>query len=109
VEKSGGMDVLPTVITEAMAAGLPVVSTRLAGIPEMVVEGETGFLVPPGDAGALAEALQSLLAHPAQARAMGSEGRRHAGSIFAESVTIPQLLALLDSAGSDAATGQSSS
>ena len=108
VEKSGGMDVLPTVITEAMAAGLPVVSTRLAGIPEMVVEGKTGFLVPPGDAGALAEALQSLLAHPAQARAMGSEGRRHAGSIFAESVTIPQLLALLDSAGSDAATGQSS-
>jgi glycosyltransferase involved in cell wall biosynthesis len=109
VEKSGGMDVLPTVITEAMAAGLPVVSTRLAGIPEMVVEGKTGFLLPPGDAVALAEALQSLLAHPAQARAMGAEGRRHAGSIFAESVTIPQLLALLDSAGSDAATGQSSS
>jgi colanic acid/amylovoran biosynthesis glycosyltransferase len=99
VEKSGGMDVLPTVITEAMAARLPVVSTRLAGIPEMVVEGRTGLLVPPGEAHAVADAVESLLANPAQARAMGAEGRRHAEAIFSESVTIPQLLALLDPAG----------
>lgn len=95
-EKSGGMDILPTVITEAMAAGLPVVSTRLAGIPEMVIDGKTGFLVAPGDPGAVADAIQKLLSNPSEARAMGAAGRRHSESIFSEDVTIPQLLALLE-------------
>lgn len=94
-EKSGGMDILPTVITEAMAASLPVVSTRLAGIPEMVIDGKTGFLVAPGNPIAVAEAVQKLLADPGEARAMGAAGRRHAESVFSEDVTIPQLLALL--------------
>ena len=94
-EKSGGMDILPTVITEAMAAGLPVVSTRLAGIPEMVIDGKTGFLVSPGDPRAVASAVRTLLANPGEARAMGAAGRCHAESIFSENVTVPQLLALL--------------
>jgi len=94
-EKSGGMDILPTVITEAMAAGLPVVSTRLAGIPEMVIDGKTGFLVAPGDAAAVANAIQKLITNAAEARAMGAAGRKHAESLFSEDVTIPQLLALL--------------
>jgi glycosyltransferase involved in cell wall biosynthesis len=96
-EKSGGMDILPTVITEAMAASLPVVSTRLAGIPEMVVEGKTGWLVPPGDPVAVADAVQKLLVNPDKARAMGAAGRLHAEAIFADTVTIPQLSALLRS------------
>lgn len=96
-EKSGGMDILPTVITEAMAASLPVVSTRLAGIPEMVVEGKTGWLVPPGDPVAVADAVQKLLVNPDEARAMGAAGRLHAEAIFADTVTIPQLSALLRS------------
>jgi glycosyltransferase involved in cell wall biosynthesis len=94
-EKSGGMDILPTVITEAMAAALPVVSTRLAGIPEMVIDGKTGFLVAPGDPRAVADAVQKLLSNSGEARAMGAAGRRYAESIFSESVTVPQLLALL--------------
>jgi len=94
-EKSGGMDILPTVITEAMAASLPVISTTLAGIPEMVIDGKTGFLVAPGDAGAVADAIQGLLSNADEARAMGIAGRRHAESLFSEDVTIPQLLALL--------------
>lgn len=98
-EKSGGMDILPTVITEAMAAQLPVVSTRLAGIPEMVIDGKTGFLVAPGDAAAVADAVRKLLSHPDQARSMGAAGRRHAESVFSEEVTIPQLLALLRTRG----------
>ena len=49
IDPEGGMDNLPTVIMEAMATGLPVVSTNIGGIPEMVVENETGFLVQPGD------------------------------------------------------------
>lgn len=94
-EKNGGMDVLPTVITEAMAAGLPIVSTRLAGIPEMVNDGKTGFLVAPGDAVAVADAVEKLLADRDAARAIGAAGRRHAEAIFSEDATIPQLLALI--------------
>jgi glycosyltransferase involved in cell wall biosynthesis len=96
-EQAGGMDVLPTVITEAMAASLPVVSTRLAGIPEMVVEGKTGFLVAPEDPVAVADAVQKLLANPAEARAMGSAGWQQAEALFSEDVTITQLLSLLES------------
>ena len=53
-EPDGGMDNLPTVIMEAMATGLPVVSTRIGGIPEMVIDNQTGFLVQPEDAMAFA-------------------------------------------------------
>ena len=97
-EKAGGMDILPTVIMEAMAARLPVVSTTLAGIPEMVVEGKTGLLVAPGDAAAAAAAVRSLLDDPDKARAMGEAGFRHAAAVFSEDVTIPQLLGLLRAA-----------
>ena len=95
-EKGGGMDILPTVITEAMAAGLPVVSTRLAGVPEMVCDGKTGLLVSPGDAVALADAVERLLLNPAEAKMMGTAGRSHAEAVFSEDVTIPQLLARLE-------------
>src|SRR5215472_7822242 len=54
-------DIFPTVILEAMASARPVVSTRLAGIPELVLDGDTGILVSPGDGGALTEALQRLV------------------------------------------------
>lgn len=95
-EKKGGMDILPTVITEAMASSLPVVSTCLAGIPEMVLDHKTGLLVAPEDPSAVADALLKMLADPAAASAMGQEGRRHAESVFSENVTIPQLLSLLN-------------
>jgi len=49
IDPDGGMDNLPTVIMEAMATGLPVVSTNIGGIPEMIIENETGFLVQPSD------------------------------------------------------------
>jgi glycosyltransferase involved in cell wall biosynthesis len=57
-------DCLPMVLSEAGAAGLPVVSTRVAGIPEIVEEGTTGFLVPTGDVPALIDALKSLVRNP---------------------------------------------
>src|SRR5207248_2002431 len=60
-DAQGASDVFPTVIIEAMAAARPVVSTQLAGIPESVVDGETGLLVPPEDTMALAEALGRLI------------------------------------------------
>lgn len=69
-------------ILEAMAAGRPVVATAVGGIPEVVVHGETGLLVPPGDPVALADALHELLAHPERARELGARGRERAHEKF---------------------------
>jgi len=69
-------EALPTVVAEAMAAGLPVVATTVGGIPEMVRPGDAALLVPPADPEALAEAVGRLLANPRQAAAMGLAGRR---------------------------------
>jgi glycosyltransferase involved in cell wall biosynthesis len=62
------------VVIEGMAARKPVVATRGGGIPEIVIHGQTGFLVPTGDSAAMAQAICSLLADPAQADAMGNSG-----------------------------------
>jgi glycosyltransferase involved in cell wall biosynthesis len=72
----------PMSVMEAMAAGLPVVSTAVGGVPELVREGETGLLVPSEDAGALARALQALVDDPARRAAMGTAARRHAVAHF---------------------------
>ncbi|HEU4929309.1 MAG TPA: glycosyltransferase family 4 protein [Candidatus Krumholzibacteria bacterium] len=66
---------LPYVILEAMACGKPVVSSRVFGIPEAVMEGETGLLVAPDDVAGLAEALRMLAADPALRERMGRAGR----------------------------------
>ena len=95
VEADGGMDNLPTVIAEAMAAGLPVVSTALAGVPEMVVDGQTGLLVPPRSPERLAGALARMLAEPVTAEAFGQEGRRRARKRFAAKNTARELKGLL--------------
>lgn len=68
---------LPVVIMEAMALARPVISTRIAGIPELVVAGESGWLVPAGDEAALADAMrQALTADPERLTQMGQAGRR---------------------------------
>jgi glycosyltransferase involved in cell wall biosynthesis len=60
---------------DAMACGVPCVGTRVEAVPEIIRDGETGLLVPPGDATALAAALERLLCDPSRARAMGARGR----------------------------------
>jgi len=82
VDSDGNRDALPTSLLESMGCGLPVVSTPVGGVPEIVVDGETGLLVPPGDANSLALALQSLLDAPRRARAMGAAARRRAEDLF---------------------------
>lgn len=81
-EEGGGMDNLPTVIIEAMAAGLPVVSTPLAGVPEMVENDINGKLVPEHDPEAVCAAIEYLIANPEQARRFGDRGREIAREKF---------------------------
>lgn len=76
------MEGLGIIILQAAAAGLPVVASSAGGIPEAVVHGETGLLVPPGDSEALARALSSILADPDRARSMGERGRQHIQTEF---------------------------
>lgn len=66
---------LPRVFPQAMAAGLPIVATRVAGAADAVVPGESGFLVPPGDPAALAAALETLARDPTLLRRLGETGR----------------------------------
>ena len=69
-------------LLEAMARGLPVVATRVGGTPEVVVDGETGLLVPPGDPAALADAILRLQRDPEAGRRMGEAGRPRVERIF---------------------------
>jgi glycosyltransferase involved in cell wall biosynthesis len=80
--EDGAMDNLPTVIMEAMAAGLPVVSTDVAAVSEMIADEETGFIVPERDSGALAQKMACLLENPELARAMGMRARERCRDLF---------------------------
>ena len=73
---------LPVTILEAMAAGKPVVATSVGGVPELVLDGETGILVPPHDVPSLSEAIMSLLNMPETAHQMGNNGREHISQEF---------------------------
>ena len=94
-EAGGGSDNLPTVIVEAMLAEMPVVATRIAGIPEMITDGETGFLVSPKDPLALASAIEKLLADPLLANRLGARARQFAEQTFAIEKTTGALKHLL--------------
>jgi glycosyltransferase involved in cell wall biosynthesis len=75
-------EALGRVVFEAMAAGTPVIGSRTGGIPDMVIDGETGFLVPPGDEEALAEKLRWALSHPNEIHEMGRRARNFARRFF---------------------------
>jgi glycosyltransferase involved in cell wall biosynthesis len=70
------------VLVEATAMGRPVVATNVGGIPEIVLEGETGLLVEPANPVALAHAVRTLLDEPARAARLGAAGRARAESTF---------------------------
>jgi len=91
-DERGASDVFPTVIAEAMASGKPVVSTTIAGIPELVSHGETGLLVAPGDAKALADAITRLIRDDTLQASFGRAGRLRIENNFTIEKTIEPLL-----------------
>src|SRR6266480_1381411 len=95
-DAQGATDVFPTVILEAMASARPVVSTRLAGIPELVVDGQTGMLAPPGDSNALAHALEQLLRDPELRLRFGHAGRARIEQQFQIEETVAPLMEMLE-------------
>ncbi len=95
LEKEGGMDNLPTVIVEAMAQGRPVVSTGIAGVPEMIIDGETGFLVEDRSPASVAASLEKLLSDRELRQALGARGHALAQEKFATEITTCSLKRLL--------------
>lgn len=84
---------VPRALLEGAACGLPVVATDVPGCREVVMDGDTGRLVPPAQPQALAEALLELLREPARAGRMGAAARRRVETVFADEVVIGETLA----------------
>lgn len=84
----------PRSILEAMRAGLPVISSAVGGVPESVKDGDTGFLVPASDVGALQRRLRQLLADPELRRRMGQSGRERYERHFTLAKTVEKTLAV---------------
>ncbi|MEL6249923.1 MAG: glycosyltransferase, partial [Cyanobacteria bacterium J06627_15] len=79
------------VLLEAQSSGLPVITTKIGGIPESIVDGETGFLVPQKDSNALAEKLNFLISHPERCQQLGARGRGFVEEKFGQDRLICQL------------------
>lgn len=94
VVASDDADGLPTVLIEALAAGLPTVSTQVTGVPEIIVDGETGRCVPSRDVESLQEAIRWMIDNPDQARAMGLAGRELVTERFRGDKSAEELRAL---------------
>lgn len=93
---SGGCEGVPTVLMEAQSCGLPVVSTCLSGIPEVVIDGKSGYLVPEKDIGSLTQAIVKLLENPRVWGNMGKCGRQHIENEFNLSIQIHKLEEIYD-------------
>jgi glycosyltransferase involved in cell wall biosynthesis len=95
VAPDGDRDGLPNVLMEAQSQGLACLATQVSAIPELIRDGDTGRLVPPGDAGALADALAELIRDPARRQALGQAGAARVRTAFDAQAQIDVLADLL--------------
>lgn len=82
VAQNGDRDILPNVLKEAMAMELPVLTSNISGIDELIAHGQTGYLVPEKDSALLAQGLETLLSDPSLCQLLGKEGRKKVLSDF---------------------------
>jgi colanic acid/amylovoran biosynthesis glycosyltransferase len=104
IERSGDTEGIPVALMEAMAAGVPVIGSRVAGVPELVVDGQTGLLVEPGDARDLADRLSQMLQDPAAAQARAGAGRKLVEREFSLDSSAARLAALFTDGLAEGAT-----
>lgn len=90
--EEGRSEGIPVVLMEAMSLARPVIASRLSGIPELVIDGETGLLVPPDDPEALGRALRDILSNPGRATELAQAGRTRVAKSFDIDKTAAQLL-----------------
>jgi colanic acid/amylovoran biosynthesis glycosyltransferase len=95
-DETGDQDNLPTVVVEAMASALPVVASRLAGIPEIIVDQQNGVLVPPQNPETLASALRMLLLDPQKRQRLGIAALKTAHDKFTLADTVRELVNLFE-------------
>lgn len=103
IEPSGKMEGIPVALMEALACELPVVATRISGVPELVRPGETGLLAPPADIAALARALAAIYQDAESADAFGCAGRRLVLEQFDLRKNVDQLASLFSNSMLDTA------
>ncbi|MEM7203563.1 MAG: glycosyltransferase [Planctomycetota bacterium] len=96
MDRQGRREGIPVSLMEAMATGLPVIASRISGIPELVADGVSGVLTPPGDAAAIAAALESLWRDPGRRQRLGAAGRAHVQRHFDQRANAAALVRLID-------------
>lgn len=89
-------EAFPLAALEGMASGKPVIATSVGGVPELIEDGVTGLLVPPGDEEALARALERFLADPSAAASLGAAARRRVAERFTEDVQMRAITRLVE-------------
>lgn len=101
IDEFGDRDALPTVLIEAQAMGVPVISTNIAGIPEIIDHGKTGFLVQPKNAILLAKMIEKVLNNPQVGVSLGQSGRTRVEKLFDIRKNLPRLRDLFTESSSD--------
>lgn len=96
IDETGDRDGLPNVIVEAQSQKLPVVSTNISGIPELIETGRNGILIDPDDRAALAQAIEKLATDPGLRDQMGAAGEKKVRTQFSHKQTIGELVDLLN-------------
>ncbi|MEM7214376.1 MAG: glycosyltransferase family 4 protein [Pseudomonadota bacterium] len=96
IDETGDRDGLPNVIVEAQSQRLPVLSTNISGIPELIKSGENGVLIEPDDVKALTSAIEQLSTEPRKRVQMGEAGEKRVRGAFSHKQTIGELIGLLE-------------
>jgi glycosyltransferase involved in cell wall biosynthesis len=94
---------MPVAVLEAMAHGLPVVTTPVGDVPDAITDGYNGFLIPPGDVDAIVDRVSRLLDDPGLAERLGTQARERIREVYDVQVVLPRLYAIYDALAAESA------